>query len=129
MERKTGGISGNRGSGSGDLRVGEVKSVRRAPGGSDKRVDVIMKGEGVNDREKASIYMNGKYAKDLKTNKKYEFELEKREKDKERGQGTKFGKTRKTYRCDSEPSETTSTSGFRGPGGSSRKSRSARWFH
>ncbi|NCC22192.1 MAG: hypothetical protein EOM26_06985 [Alphaproteobacteria bacterium] len=100
------GVSGRRSLGSGDVRVGEVKAVRPAPGGVDRRVDVVMKdAECLTKREKASVYMHRKNAKELKTGKKYEFELEKREMDKERGAGRRMGAVRKTYRCETPPVE------------------------
>ncbi len=130
MKSKSGGLGGSRGAGSGEFKVGQVKAIHRAPAPDDRRVDVVMKGEGMSGKEKATIYMNHKLAKELKKDKKYEFELEKRAIDKDRGQGARYGKNRKAYRSDTIPAEVTREETFKGPGGgSSRKSKTAKWFH
>jgi hypothetical protein len=120
--------------------LGEVKAVRNVPGNM-RRVDVKYKdkekGLGA-PSEKASIYMKPKdvvdpeTGKNLKVNKKYEFrDLSFRNVDKERGGGSKkFGQNRKSFSCETPPEPVTKGETFKGFGGvSSRKSKTAKWFH
>lgn len=106
------GNSGMGGQGrlSGNKEVAKVERVVRAPGGSDRRVDVVLKKNRDGwDKERASIYMSNKTARkaDLEKGKEYVFELSDRMQDLDRGQGFSrggsFGKSRDTYRCDTTP--------------------------
>ncbi len=100
------GLGGTRDIGGGETRVAEVKAIRVAPGGSDRRVDISMKKETGMGYEKASVYMSRKNAKEVKSHKKYEFDLEKSAFNKERGQGnSRINKERKTFRCENPPRE------------------------
>jgi hypothetical protein len=125
-----GRFGGNRGSGLSECRVAEVKAVRRAPGGVERRVDVVMKGEdSATKLEKASVYMKRKNTEKLKNGKKYEFELEPGVMDKDRGGGSARmgGDNRKVYRCETPPSEMGSGGGFKSFG-SGKKKNLGKWY-
>lgn len=101
---------GGQGRLSGNREVAKVERVVRAPGGTDRRVDVVLKKNRDGwDKERASIYISNKTARkaDLKKGKEYVFELSDRMQDMDRGQGVgrsgSFGKSRDTYRCDTIP--------------------------
>lgn len=106
------GSSGMGGQGrlSGNKEVAKVERVVRAPGSTDRRVDVVLKKNRDGwEKERASIYMSNKTARKagLEKGKEYTFELSDRMKDVDRGQGAarggSFGKSRDTYRCDTIP--------------------------
>lgn len=101
---------GGQGRLSGNREVARVERVVRAPGGTDRRVDVVLKKNRDGwDKERASIYISNKTARkaDLTKGKEYIFELSDRMQDMDRGQGVgrsgSFGKSRDTYRCDTIP--------------------------
>lgn len=101
---------GGQGRLSGNKEVAKVERVVRAPGSTDRRVDVVLKKNRDGwDKERASIYMSNKTARKagLEKGKQYTFDLSDRMQDKDRGQGVgrsgSFGKSRDTYRCDKIP--------------------------
>lgn len=130
LMKSSGGMGmGGRRSGSVERYVGKVKDTQTVQG-SRRRVDVVIQEEGSSNKEKASIYMKNKYAKDVKVGGRYEFEVEPRVKDKIRGQGDNVSGRwqRKTYNCESEPGEISGKEGADlsrfGKSGSKSK-----WFH
>ncbi len=135
MSSRGSGGMGGRGTMFGERQVARVDRIVRAPGGGHRRVDVTLKENRDGwEKEKASVYLKNKDARALEKGKSYEFNLERRVYDKERGQGEgrggSFGKSRTTYWSEGTPDAVTSVDKRMGRFSDTKNGKhTSKWFH
>lgn len=135
MSSRGSGGMGGRGTMFGERQIAKVDRVVRAPGGLHRRIDVTLKENKDGwEKECASIYVKHKDAKNVQIGKSYEFNLERREGQKDRGQGSgqsgSFGKSRATYWSDGAPSAVSGSDKRLGRFSDTKNGKpTSKWFH